>query len=240
MTGLLMSFDNNYVVIAFKGELGMTADLVDQLIEQRQYRKIFLMNNGPEADAEVFYGLPGVEVIQCENDGIHYMFNLGLAFSRYDGGDRSNLNVVILNNDLRLCSGYIGELVATLRSNPFCAIASGTEHAAATDRIATYDTGLQGNAVALKGELQFLYFDPQFTWWFGDVDVATRAQQFGYHCLIAGKAVHEHLGGGSVTTRAQDPEWFAAYQTECAKDTDKFYAKWPHITPPDRWAPLPE
>ena len=220
----------NYVVIPFLGKYDMTANLVEQLLEQGDTTAIFLCDNGTTPEPLLPWGhSPRVLTFSCAKWNLHRMWNFGVTQAcRYEFDVEISehgthdpwpipviANVAVLNNDLELVSDhYIGALGDALRADGSLALVSGTEDTFTDDlgpyHYAHFESGIQGNAMMLKAELPFR-FDERFEWWYGDNDFAAQCENAGYALAVVHDARHVHLGGGSVTTKALPDAELAEY-----------------------------
>ena len=137
------------------------------------------------------------------------------ALERHPGLE---VDVVLLNNDVRLPEGFIGALAGALRSgDPRLAItypdATAPLEAGLPKRLEVTPTrglkgegGLEGHAFALKAELfrtELPFIDERLKFYSGDRDLVHNVEAAGYHAgRVVGLPCRHHWGG----TRRRRPE----------------------------------
>jgi GT2 family glycosyltransferase len=230
----------SYAVIPQKGKTHLTDAVVKQLLQEDSVEHIFVMDNADEEwdSFEVttelqIRDLP-VTWVACRGQNIHQMWNEGLRrATKMARGD--DFNVAILNNDLRLGPHFIKRLATALRADPMLwAVSpnyderrgSGVDYV-----IGTYPLGMAGFAFMLKGEAvhpdALPPFDEEFSWWYGDTDLAVNIMVKGYKVGLVYACKVEHLDGGSQTVE-DNPE----RQAMIDADRARFYKKWEGVVQP--------
>lgn len=229
----------NFAVIPVRDHLALTKSLVRQLREQGELEKIIVVDNGSaNKTREWLEKQDDLVVLDGGNLGIHEMWNLGVEWVIEHGGQRRNVNIAFLNNDLRLGKSFVARLSDALRSDKDLVAVSGnydgrergeglyqrTEDICA-DR---YDGtgGFAGFAFMVRGEwFQSGYRFPQeCRWWYGDNDLVRAAGVAGGHAGIAYLAEVEHLGGGGQTAG----DW-SRYADQLERDRAAFEERWARI-----------
>src|SRR5690606_3565073 len=116
--------------------------------------------------------------------GIHEMWNTGIEWAMADADQRRNVNLLVLNDDLRFGPKFVHRMVEALRSDQNLVAVSGNYDGRTGDAIVElvddicanrYDGtgGFAGFAFAIKGEwMQSGYrFPEECKWWYGDNDL---------------------------------------------------------------------
>ena len=241
-TSFLVWYDEEmietYVVIPFKGKIEMTDALITQLAEQQDAAFVILMNNGePQRfswSARYSRGTGvGIQTYNEPGTPLHVMWNKGIAHA-VDIAGTTNINVAVLNNDLRLeTPNYLECMADALRSDPDVGVVTGMPLEWSFSHDLTGGAVAQGNSMMLRAKLPFR-FDERFQWYWGDVDLFAQAENAGYRVVTCAEARHTHLDGGSQTLRELDQDYFR----RCIiSDLDIFFAKWPQIPLHDREIP---
>ncbi len=205
----------NFVVVPFKDKWPMTRALLEQLIDQGGYDRVFLLNNGSSLEttrlASLFVRtLDDVEMIDAKGLGIHEMWNIGIDESLALAPLSS---ITFLNNDLALGPEFLETLSAALRKEQALVAVcpnydnrpSNGEDLAQLYGICAnrYDGtgGLSGFAFMVKSEwfASGWRFPEGAMWWYGDnyltmsIDKARGAYAMVHACSV------EHLNGGGQT-----------------------------------------
>lgn len=228
-----------YVVIPQKGHTDLTDAVVKQLLAEDAIEGIIVYDNGSpnaEVDAQMlsYVGEDRVTVL-CNWKGIHGMWNDGVGWAkRRARGD--DFNVAILNNDLHLGPHFIKRLSTALRADPMlwavCPNYDERKGSGVDYVVGTYPLGMSGFAFMVKGEAfspQGLpLFDEEFSWWYGDTDLAINIMTRGYKVGFVYGTKVEHLDGGSVTARSVDME------EAIARDREHFFSKWQGVVKDER------
>lgn len=220
-----------YAVIPSKTpELMQT--MAQQLSGQGLERVVLLDNRehatGLNLDANL------VHVIPMPGAGIHEMWNAGVDWALEDSGQRRNVNILILNDDLQIGSRFVQRMVEALRSDPNMVAVSGNYDGRTGPLVQEVDDicagrydgtgGFAGFAFAARGEwFQSGYrFPEECKWWFGDNDLVLAARMSGVGKVgIAIDAPVVHLDGGGKT----GGDW-SAFGEQIAKDREAFERRW--------------
>jgi hypothetical protein len=225
----------NYVVIAFKGKIDMTNNLVAQLWYQGDTDRIVLFNNGEPEAALPWDCYTEVITFDAQDLNLHEMWNAGRRYfdtyhrvtrNRHDG-----YNVAILNNDIVLDHPhFVQELANGLQTAEYCWLVSGNEGFDYPDdghdvAWGEDSTGLRGATMMFRGDLPF-WFDERFWLIHGDRDLHWKIQNEGFWLGIVKNARYTHLGGGSVTRKSEDQ---ARLEEIYAHDHALLKLKWPHV-----------
>lgn len=200
-----------FVVVPVRDELRHTRGIVEQLVAQGGYERLFVFDNGSGPETKAFLaghaGRDGVEVVDADGWSLYDMWQ--------DGVDRARVSstvcdVAILNNDLCLGPRFLVSLSASLRSEPGLWAVSpryddrrieGLEYVSGTFK----DDGLAGFAYMVRGEaFEHVAFDASFHWWYGDDDLVAQIEALGHKVAITGATWVEHVDGGSQTLRHVD------------------------------------
>lgn len=232
----------NFAVIPVKDQLGLTKSLVKQLRDQGECDQIIVCDNGSGNKTKAWLRRqPDLVVLDCPDLGIHEMWNRAADWVTKNAGQRRNVNVAFLNNDIRIGEEFISRLSSALRSERDLVAVSGNydgrraegdELYVRTDEICAvrYDGtgGFGGFAFLARGEwFQSGYrFPEECRWWFGDNDLIRAALTAGGHVGIAYRAGVEHLEGGGKT--AGDPLW-SRYSEQLERDRLAFEERWRRI-----------
>lgn len=233
----------NIVVIPMKDRLDLTMALVDQLAEQGETTAVLIYDNGSSEETRDQLkgwrcppGIGQLAVFDATGQGIHDMWNRGLGMA---AAGAQQVNVALLNNDIKIGPNFLSGLARALRSDPLAAVASpnydgrdpqGADVQVVRDICAgRYDGtgGIAGFAFMLKGEGGYR-FPHELTWWYGDNDMMCSAAAAGMHGVIALNVQCEHIDGGSQTAG----DW-SDHAAVLEKDREWFVAKWgpsPHPT----------
>lgn len=230
----------NYAIIPVKNKLDMTAALVRQLREQGNIDRIIVIDNGSNSKTrnwlESQARASDFALISAPDAGIHEMWNAGVDYV-IKQGQRRNVNVAILNNDLKLGPDFIKRMQEALRSESNMVAVSGNYDKRIgegliedTNEICAnrYDGtgGFAGFAFMVRGEwFQSGYkFPEECKWWFGDNDLLLASQSAGGRTAIALRAEVEHIGGGGQT----GGDW-SAFQEQTERDRVAFEERWANI-----------
>ena len=221
------------VVIPVRDKLEYTRTLVGQLTEQGGFTDLLIYDHASSARdmVEWLERQPDVTRVS-EGLGVHEMWNLGIAEAvrRHAG----NVDVLFLNNDVRLGPEFCRLMSVALHSDPHLVAVSGNYDGRQGEGVIPVrgifrgrndgSGGLAGFAFAVKAEFLGSYrFPEDMKWWFGDNDLCLSIEQAGGWYGVAVDATCEHLDGGSVTFRERRAE--LADQIEA--DRAAFVAKWP-------------
>lgn len=235
-TGVGVPPAKRVVVIPVKDRLDLTSDLVHQLREQGEAADIVICDNGSGTRTRNWLdSQDDLVVLDMADAGINEMWNAGCAWALEKHGPR--IHVAILNNDLRLGHGFLGELSRALDSDrDLVAVSANYDGRSGrglveetTDICAgRYDGtgGFAGFAFMLKGAFVSAgyRFPEQCRYWFGDNDLLTSIAWTPLgKAGIALRAEVEHLDGGSQT--AGDVAW-SAYQEQTERDREAYEARW--------------
>ena len=212
----------------------LAMDTVKQL--RGQVDKIVLLDNGRNAisDLVVEMGTDFIVSLPMPDAGIHEMWNTGIEWALKDAGQRRNVNLLILNDDLELGPRFVPRIVEALRSDQNLVAVSGNYDGRSGDLVeyvtdicaGRYDGtgGFAGFAFAAKGEwFQSGYrFPEQCKWWYGDNDLVRAAAASGVGRIgIAIDAPVVHLDGGGKT----GGDW-SDYSDQLVKDREAFEHRW--------------
>lgn len=201
----------NYAVIPVKDRLDLTIPLVKQLRDQGIDRIIICDNGSDRKTKRWLAKQKDLVVLDMPETGIHAMWNAGAQWM-IEQGQRRNVNVLFLNNDLKLGNGFVEELTRALRSDKDLVAVSGNyDNREGSDPVQVtsdicanrYDGtgGFAGFAFVARGEwFQSGYrFPEECRWWYGDNDLVQSAYHAGGKVGIALRASVEHVGGGGQT-----------------------------------------
>lgn len=230
----------NYVIIPVKNKLDMTASLVRQLREQGNFEKIIILDNGSNSKTKNWLESQArasdFVVMEMPKAGIHEMWNAGIDFV-IKQGQRRNVNVAILNNDLKLGPDFLKRMQEALRSETDLVAVSGNYDGRVVDGLIEVTTdicanrydgtgGFAGFAFMARGEwFQSGYkFPTECKWWYGDNDLITASSYAKGRVAIAGRATVEHIGGGGQT----GGDW-SDFQDQLEKDRVAYEQRWESI-----------
>jgi len=215
---------NEYTIVAIPTlfESPLIGTLLDELVStccsDDVIDEVIVMNN--RADRESLAAMyPGVREWSMPGVPFHRMWNHAWAHAKVWSTvtGRQPVNLVLLNDDVRIPHHFVLRLCEALRSRDDCwcaypdyrlALASdGCCPAQLVPTKGTYkDGGLWGCAFALRGELMnnpLPPFDEQFEIWCGDDDLVKQIELAGKKvCRVEGLAL-EHVAS---TTFGQHPE----------------------------------
>lgn len=228
----------NYAVIPTKNRLDLLAPLVHQLREQGDLEAIIVVDNGSGRQTKNWLdSQDDLVVLDGAGMGIHEMWNAAVDHIEAQG-QRRNVNVAFLNNDLRLGPRFIHHLAEALRSDRNLVAVSGNydgrNHAQPVQLVTDICAGrmdgtggLAGFAFMATGEwfLSGYRFPTECRWWYGDNDLVLAALNVQGRIGIAIDAQVEHIDGGSQTGDWADPEM----QTQLELDRQAFEARWRRI-----------
>lgn len=221
-------------IIPVKNNLGYTKGVVRQLRDDADCDEIIVVDNGSNRDTRSWLDGAGVTIIDAPDVGIHAMWNAATAYAI--NKRPGPVNLLYLNNDVRLGDRFCGGLADALRNGPddlvaVCPNYDGRD-GEGVERLRgvcgeRYDGtgGLAGFAYMVKSELftQGGYAFPEACkWWWGDTDLTlTIDTGGGWYGMVHGVEV-EHLDGGGRTGDWSDPEM----QQQLLADQAAFRAKW--------------
>jgi hypothetical protein len=219
-----------FVVIPVRDQLAHTRCIIEQLVEQGGYERIFIYDNGSALPTLAYlndcHGVDGIEVVPAVGWRLYAMWQDGVRRCRARAAD---CDVAILNNDLRLGPRFLESLSRSLRSDAAPWAISpryddwpdqGIEYVSGTFK----DRGLAGFAYMVRSEaFDHVAFDLGFHWWFGDDDLVAQIEMHGHKVAVTGDTWVEHVDGGSQTLRHQP-----GILPELAADWDRMVAKWGH------------
>ena len=238
-----MPEQQNVVVIPVKNQLEMTSDLVNQLRKQDETDQIVIIDNGSGKKMRNWLSSQkDLTVLDMPGAGIHEMWNAGAEIAS-SSGQKRNVNVTFLNNDIRIGDNFISNMQTALRSSKGLMAVSANYDGRIVDGLyqttdeicgARYDGtgGFAGFAFMVRGEwFESGYkFPEECKWWFGDNDIINMVKYTGGQVGIAGAAKCEHLDGGSKT--AGDPMW-TEYTEQTNLDRLAFEERWAKIMEQD-------
>jgi hypothetical protein len=118
------------------------------------------------------------------------------------------IELAILNDDVDLPLGALGELSRRLRRVPDVGVVYVDKNRSPEQGCApgplvdtagrtVKEDGLQGHAFMLKAELEVPYVDERLRWWYGDDDLAMKFHLAGYGVCRAVGIGCRHVGGGN-------------------------------------------
>ncbi|HEU5394693.1 MAG TPA: class I SAM-dependent methyltransferase [Candidatus Methylomirabilis sp.] len=195
----------SYAVIPTRDRLREISRLIEQLRTQGGLDQIVVCDNGSGEETRSWLAAQDdLVVLDLPDAGIHEMWNAGVEWM-IEQGQKRNVNVLFLNNDLELGETFAAHLVEALRSDKDLVAVSGNYDGRegeglvqVTDDICAdrYDGtgGFAGFAFAARGEwFQSGYrFPEECRWWYGDNDLVAVAGAAGGKVGIALRAKVEH------------------------------------------------
>lgn len=220
-----------FVVLPVKGRLDLTRRLVDDLAAAGGYETMFVLDNGSTDGTADWLRARGVttavEVVDASGMGIYAMWNLGVRLAR---ARHARCNIAVLNNDIKTGPEFLVRLAAGLRSRPGLWVVSpnyddrtvsGVQYVHSTFK----GGGLAGFAFMARGEIfDYVTFDEEFRWWYGDDDFVAQVEAVGGRAGIVGGATVEHIGGG-----AQTIQYTQQVLADIERDRRRMWAKWRHF-----------
>ncbi len=219
-----------YAIIPSKN-VALSAEMCRQLSGQGLER-IVMLDNRDEAEA---FESDEIKTIPMPGAGIHEMWNVGIDWCLEDSAQRRNVNLLILNDDLKFGPRFVSRMVEALRSDGNLVAVSGNydnrEHPELVQEVddicaGRYDGtgGLAGFAFAAKGEWfgSGYRFPEECKWWYGDNDLVLAARASGVGKIgIAIDAHVEHLDGGGNT----GGDW-SEHREQLERDRQAFESRW--------------
>ena len=222
-------------IIPVKDKLHYTKGVVRQLLDDDGCDEIIVVDNGSKQATQKWLAGQDVTTIEMPGAGIHAMWNYATSYALSKA--RGPVNLLYLNNDLRLGDGFCGGLAEALRNGPpelvaVCPNYDGRD-GQGVERLQSisanrYDGtgGLCGFAFMVRSELftQAGYrFPEDCMWWFGDNDLTLTIDTLlgGWYGMVHGVEV-EHLDGGGRTGDWSSDEM----QPQLAADKAAFEEKW--------------
>lgn len=196
------------VVIPVKDNLGLTADLIEQLVEQDGHDEILVFDNGSSSQTAEWLkrresrGI--LRYIEAAGRSLYQMWNEGATMARRRDPQAC---IAFLNNDLRLGPHFLGRLEDAFRHDPALWAISPDTNGHQVDAVRYVSStfkggGLTGFAFVVRGEVfDRVSFDERFEWWFGDDDFVAQIRALSGRVGVVGDATVEHIGGGSQTVR---------------------------------------
>jgi GT2 family glycosyltransferase len=204
-----------YVVVPGRDRHAMTRDLLADLAGEGV--TVLLYDNGSAPSYRDAVDGGHVEHVDATGWPLHAMWAHGIAEARR----RSPVcNVAVLNNDLRVPPGTLGQLARALRAHPDIALAYPNVHGLDLEpgqAQITEGRSMAGFCFMLRGE-SALDVDQQFGWWYGDSDLEAQARALGKHVVTVGGTAVEHLEPNGSTTGER--------LGEARLDEKAFAAKW--------------
>lgn len=215
-----------HAAVFFRDKLEMTASLVHQL---HGATMLHLFDNGSEEDiTPLLQGAPSYTIYRRPGATLTQMWNM--AWDAVLDAEAGPADLAILNNDITVSPGFLGELSRALRSDdrwwvvgpdtrPSPAGAP-TGHTQSVQGIGV--GGMAGWAFMLRAEARRLGLKPvdeQFEWWYGDNDVIMSVRASGYEVGLVEGVVCAHQI--SATWR-DHPE----LHSQTMIDQQRYNAKW--------------
>jgi GT2 family glycosyltransferase len=205
-----------FAVIASRCRPEMLATLRAQLTGQ--VSEVFVFDNG--------YTTPPAATIKAHGWPLHRMWNTGLDMAQQAAGS-GPFNVIVLNDDVEIPTGFAAQLETGLRSHDDHWIAypnwrdddipAGAAVRTTSDKLAGQT--MSGWAFMIRGE-SALRFDEQFSWWYGDSDLERQVREAGKYTVCVGGCTARHLD--PLRSTLDDPERLAQAQL----DEQRFAEKW--------------
>jgi len=224
------------VAIPTLGESALLGPLISDLVDQGGYDSLIVMDNRPSREEHITpvldRGAHEARLIEmhCPEMSFHQMWNWAWR-QCCDQDDIGNL--ILLNDDIRIPSGFVTRLVAALRSadDVWCVYPNYTRALvddAPGDSTLTPTTGtfrrggLWGCAFAVRAELldnPLRPIDDQFVIWCGDDDLVKQIELAGKKVCRANGLALEHEMSTTMSKRPQLYEigW---------RDIERFKAKY--------------
>jgi GT2 family glycosyltransferase/SAM-dependent methyltransferase len=248
------------IVILTHNQLHYTRRSVDSicLVTDEPYELIFVDNGSTDGTLEYLHALaathPNVTVIaNPDNRGFPAGCNQGIAAA-------AGRQVLLLNNDTVVTTGWLGRLLQAMHSDPKIGLAGPvSDHVSGEQQVPAQFDGIEdldgfawdwgkahdgqifdndrlvGFCLMIKRDVidRIGVLDEQFgTGCFEDDDYTRRARMAGYRTVIATDAFIHHVGG--ATFRASGVDFAALMRT----NEQKFRDKWER-PPPDDSADVP-
>lgn len=173
---------------------------------------IFLDNTDDAAIHKACSDLDGALVVHMPGAGIHEMWNHGCDLAIERANQRRNINLFVLNDDLRFGPKFVHRMVEALRSDRDLAAVCGNYDGRTSDLLVEPTTdicagrydgsgGFAGFCFVMRGEWWTggYRFPEECKWWFGDNDLVLAATASQAKVGIAIDAPVEHIDGGSKT-----------------------------------------
>jgi len=228
----------NYVVLPFKDEPQLTANVLNDLHRQGDVERVYAINNGSSKESidflldEIEEGVAfkELQIPTLPDAGIYEMWNYGWRMAQEAA--KGPCNIAFLNNDIIIPPQFLTTLAKHLREDDDCWVTYPDYDASWGDFDAsilyskatkgTYQHGgMSGWAFMLKGEAPIPYVDEQFEWWYGDDDIVRNVTAQGKKvCRVVGLPL-KHIN--EATARNGENEW--THQAK-NRDTARFKKKW--------------
>jgi len=233
--------EKNVVIIPTKDRLDLLQPLIQQIRDQGETDLVIVCDNGSgKKTRNWLHSQDEIVTLDMPDTGIHEMWNAGAAYARNDGQKR-NVNLIFLNNDLILGDNFVSNLTGTLRNNDkLIAVSAKYDDREIdgpyqeTDRVcgAKYDGtgGFAGFAFAVRMELftSGYSFPEECRWWYGDNDLIRTIIMGEGKVGISSDATVEHIDGGGQSGGDRtwsDPKWDDMKKNDRAS----FEARWTTI-----------
>lgn len=225
-----MSRPGRVAVIPTRDRHDMVRDCVNSVLDQVD--AVYIIDNGsvPPIDAEQWpmgegNTFVGSAMVDLDPPNISVLWNIGLELAehsrRYAG--REHCDVVVLNSDVIVPSGWVDALSSAMRSTT--AVLGYPDQFGGQQQIlhakaepVDLRQRITGYAYMLRGEAE-LRLDESMAWWFSDDDLDWRAREAGGALLVPGIPVRHLDPNGSTNARIE-------LQEQAGRDRETFIAKW--------------
>ncbi|MCQ8831744.1 glycosyltransferase family 2 protein [Streptomyces malaysiensis] len=228
-----MSRPYRVAVIPTRDRHAMVSELIDALYPQVDEALVIDNRSDPPflADADRWPVDPAgawVTVLAHDVDppNISAMWNIGLRYAStvaFQHGASHCYDVIVLNSDVSVSSGWVEALSSAMRSTP--AVLAYPDQFGGSEQIlhtraepVDLRQRITGYAYMLRGEAG-LRLDESMAWWYSDDSLDWEAREQGGALLVPGLAVEHRCPNGSMQER---PE----LEAQAARDRETFIAKW--------------
>jgi GT2 family glycosyltransferase len=209
----------------------MVHDLLDQLVAQNEFDKIFILDN---TDSNIKYNLfkyqnDKLELVSTTGLKIYEQWNLGFSMAKNYFPDSY---VVVLNDDLILrCDNFLSKLVSPLIEDENVWASCGNYDSRISeypyiDIEGTYkNNGFAGFCFALSKLIDFNgedIFETNYNWWYGDDDLVHSVHKYGKRVVMSIEALMTHIDNGSKSVDDNTPE----FNEMVGKDHIYYMNKW--------------
>ncbi|MEU7240339.1 glycosyltransferase family 2 protein [Streptomyces sparsogenes] len=221
-------------VVPTRDRHGMLADCVDSIAPQVDM--VWILDNESEPPIStgrwadrwpvvVDRALVAAMRVEMDPPNISRLWNIGIGLADQDAWRRGaqEWDIIVLNSDVVVPSGWVDGLSSAMRSTP-AVLAYPDQHRGGVQILHTkaepvdLKQRITGYAYMLRGEVG-LRLDESMAWWFSDDDLDWRTRETGGALLVPGLAVEHRCPNGSMEERPELAE-------QAARDRETFIAKW--------------
>lgn len=207
----------------------MVNNLLDQLVEQNEFSKLFVLDNTDSSiDNLSEFRNEKLQLVSTTGLSIYQQWNLGFLMAKKCF---PNSYVVVLNDDLILnCENFLTKLVTPLLDESIWASCGNYDHRASESLIidveGTYkNNGFAGFCFALSNLINFEdqdIFDSNYGWWYGDDDLVHTIHNYGKRTIMSINALMTHIDNGSKSVVTNTSEFNEIVEKDYMYYTNKW------------------